>query len=94
VIRIQDYSGQTNTVQILAALNSGTLQAGNQYTHISNWPKHTHTLTHNVCKSFYKVRNYWGCADTKIRGCTQGWDKHRIGYTKCGISANITRNGK
>jgi len=45
VIRIQDYSGQTNTVEILTALNSGTLQAGNQYTHISKWPKHTHSHT-------------------------------------------------
>jgi hypothetical protein len=47
VIRTQDYSGQTNTVEILTAINSGTLQAGNQYTHISKWPKHTHTHTHS-----------------------------------------------
>jgi len=56
VIRTQDYSGQTNIVEILTAINSGTLQVGNQYTHISKWPKHT--LTHKVCKSFYKFRNY------------------------------------
>ena len=45
MIRTQDYSGQTDTVDILTAINSGTLQAGNQYTHISKWPKHTHTHT-------------------------------------------------
>ena len=44
MIRIQDYSGQTNIVEILAAINSGTLQAGNQYTRYqSDLNTHTHT---------------------------------------------------
>jgi hypothetical protein len=48
VIGTQDYSGQANTVEILTTINSGTLQAGNQYTHISKWPKHRHTHSHTT----------------------------------------------